>query len=280
MDKITASYQSPELDAIRKHIDALDNQVHDLLMERADLVMQISEEKKRNGIQIVQPAREAIMIRRLMERHRAPLPQETIVRIWRELVGSISLLQTGLSVAVASPESETMYWDMARDYFGTMLPMHKTPDPLAALDSLKNNKVNFAVLPWPKNGETNPWWQELLHDPSYKIIQRLPFGNKKNYNYHEHPALIVSMTGFASSGDDHSMIGIKSGKPLSVRDLQNRDFVSVSVSADKMAAIIEVNTYITDDESAERFLNLDFQTVTVKCLGGFPAPLIYKDAVT
>ena len=32
-------YQTPELDAIRKRIDSLDNQIHDLLMERADLIM-------------------------------------------------------------------------------------------------------------------------------------------------------------------------------------------------------------------------------------------------
>lgn len=51
------SYNSPKLDEVRRKIDQLDNRVHDSLMERAELVLQIGEEKKRNNIEIVQPAR-------------------------------------------------------------------------------------------------------------------------------------------------------------------------------------------------------------------------------
>ena len=255
-------YKTPELDQIRQRIDTLDNQVHDLLMERADLVMQISAEKKKNGIQIVQPAREARMIRRLMGRHRAPLPQETIVRIWRELVGSISLLQTGLSVAVDTGLPE--YWDMARDYFGAVLPMRKEQSPANCLTLVRDETVNFAVLPQPEDNETDAWWLDLVTDTSLKVIQRLPFGDKENYRYDLHPAYVVAKAGFDTSDDDHSLVAMKSEH---LNEAQNV-FDILEVYNSNGYVLLEIKEYIkTDDERLAAF--------NAVSIGGFPSPLKY-----
>lgn len=256
-------YKSPELDQIRQRIDALDNQVHDLLMERADLVMQISAEKKKHGIQIVQPAREARMIRRLIKRHRAPLPQETIVRIWRELVGSISLLQTGLSVAVDSSLSE--YWDMARDYFGTVLPMQKEQTPAECLQLVREDKVNFAVVPQPQDNEADAWWLALMSEPSLKIIQRLPFGDKENYKYDAHPAYIVAKAGFDTSDEDRSLIAM----PSEHLNEAQKTFEVMEVYNSNGKVLLEINDFIKPDDTRLGVLE-------AVSLGGFPAPLKYE----
>jgi chorismate mutase-like protein len=168
---------SAKLDDIRKKIDSLDNQIHDLLMERADLIMGVTEEKKKNNIPVVQPAREAVMIRRLLGRHRGPLPEAAIVGIWRELVGAVSLLQTGLKVAVSSAPTEAYCWDMAKNYFGTVLPMTKGMNSLMAVSSVRENESNFAVVPWPQDGEKAPWWPFLMNqkdeNPSISKRSRL-----------------------------------------------------------------------------------------------------------
>src|SRR6185295_1686741 len=110
---------SKTVDDIRSKIDGMDNNIHDLLMQRAELVLKIGEEKRKSNVQVVQPDREIVMIRRLLSRHKGPLPKEAVVRIWRELVGAVSLLQTGLKVAVTVPDNAggLVYWDMAKDYF-------------------------------------------------------------------------------------------------------------------------------------------------------------------
>ncbi len=254
-------YKSPELDVIRQRIDALDNQVHDLLMERADLVMQISAEKKKHGIQIVQPAREARMIRRLVNRHRAPLPQETIVRIWRELVGSISLLQTGLSVAVSETLPE--YWDMARDYFGTVLPMQKST-PLEALQKVRDGAVTFAVLPWPEKDSDQAWWTSLIQSPEYKIIQRLPFGDKENYKYDAHPALVVAKSGFDTSDDDKSLIAVDAASLAGARKL----FKVINEYSSGGQILLEIDEYVLPAD--ERLA-----AISGVSLGGYPSPLTY-----
>lgn len=284
-------YQSFSLDKIRQKIDSLDNQIHDLLLERADLIMAISEEKKKAGIQIVQPAREARMIRRLMARHRGPLPEETIVRIWRELVSSVSLLQTGLSVAVYTPSHTPEYWDMARDYFGTVLPMERVPSPHAALQKVKDGEITFAVLPYPGvkgNIDDESWWIDLvnlcLDQEGLSVIQRLPYGEKENFDFHQHPALVVAKAGFGESDDDHSLIGAKSDTVIA------RDIIEKAIrdSGKKMnLLLVKDNNLLIDVAGHINVSKPELQEWTdilkaagfakVVPIGGYPAPLTYHN---
>src|SRR5690242_13173321 len=103
------------LDDLRRRIDQIDDQLHDLIMQRAEVVQSIARAKQRGGIATVRPGREARLLRRLLERHRGPFPRAVLVRLWRELIsGSISL-QGEFAVAVQTPGAAPDYWDLARD---------------------------------------------------------------------------------------------------------------------------------------------------------------------
>lgn len=279
-------YQSLPLDKIRQKIDSLDNQIHDLLLERADLIMAISEEKKKAGIQIVQPGREARMIRRLMARHRGPLPEETIVRIWRELVSSVSLLQTGLSVAVYVPADVPEYWDMARDYFGTVLPMQRTDTPQSALNLVRDGKITFAVLPYPDVSDQKSWWDILFEakdrGEGLNVIQRLPYGKKENFDFDSHPALVVARAGFGASDDDHSLVGISSEKDISrtklMEEIRNSGLQTGSLLGASQKFMFDVHQYLKEDEPDFLKLKTHLEKndgVKVYLLGGYPEPLTY-----
>ncbi|MDD3020619.1 MAG: chorismate mutase [Alphaproteobacteria bacterium] len=281
-------YQSLPLDKIRQKIDSLDNNIHDLLMERADLIMAISEEKKKAGIQIVQPAREAKMIRRLMARHRGPLPEETIVRIWRELVSSVSLLQTGLSVAVYVPKDTPEYWDMARDYFGSVLPMQRTDTVQNALSLVHEGKVTFAVLPYPNIADVNAWWAKLIetisNEEGLSVIQRLPYGDKENYDYERHPALVVANAKFGESGDDYSLIGIVSEDGISrstiMEEIERSGFENCLLFGASHHFIFCCHDYlIPEDDRLEKLREglSALGKIYVSPIGGYPAPLTYHN---
>jgi len=283
-------YQSIPLDQIRQKIDSLDNQIHDLLLERADLIMAISEEKKKAGIQIVQPAREARMIRRLMARHRGPLPEETIVRIWRELVSSVSLLQTGLSVAVYVPQSTPEYWDMARDYFGTILPMQRCENPIAALNLVREGKITFAVLPYPEISDNTDgtWWHTLIDaiekDESVSIIQRLPYGDKENYNFEQHPTLVISKSKFGPSDDDYSLVGIKTVDDVSrgkiMELLEKAGFEDSLLFGASKYFIFNTHDYVTpENEKLTALQEILGETGSAHLLGGYPSPLVYHNMI-
>lgn len=288
-------YQSPDLDAIRKQIDALDDRIHDTLMERAELVLKIGEEKRKKNIQVVQPAREARMIRRLLARHNGVLPQMAVVRIWRELVGAVSLLQTGLKVAVATPESRTDYWDLARDYFGSCLPMQKAPSAVSAIGAVREGKATFAVVPWPENEETQPWWAYLGDNTNetLNIIIRLPHGDEPDVHNPDGRALVVSKAGFDDSGDDHSFLLIQCNAQVSrarVVDVAKKlGMTPLSLASSRTTTpdaptfhLVELDSYLgKDDERVQKFaaaLEDDYARVT--CVGGYPVPPVYTKNIT
>ncbi|MFA5592290.1 MAG: chorismate mutase [Micavibrio sp.] len=288
-------YNSPELDAIRQKIDELDNRIHDTLMERAELVLKVGEEKRRNNIQIVQPAREARMIRRLLARHTGVLPEMAVVRIWRELVGAVSLLQTGLKVVVVQPEGQNNEtWDMARDYFGSCLPMARAPSAMSAIAALKDGMASFAVVPRPDIEEDQPWWMYL--DPAapepVNIIMSLPHGDDPEDKNPEGRALVLSRSGFDDSGHDNSFLLIQCDAAVSrgrLVDLAKKAGVkALHISSRRGGGdgapafhLMEVEDYITrDDKRVAAFTaSLDDPGANIVCAGGYPVPPSYSHVV-
>ncbi|MBY0338381.1 MAG: chorismate mutase [Acetobacteraceae bacterium] len=154
------------LDALRAEIDALDDQLHDLLMRRADVVDRLARSRAKAPGTTLRPGREAAILRRLLARHRGAMPARAVVRLWRELFASSIQQQAGFAVAVA-PGAE----DAARLHFGPGTPL-RLRDEDAALNAVRGGSMAVAVLPWPSPKAR--WWQGLdatrLH-----IIARLPF---------------------------------------------------------------------------------------------------------
>lgn len=76
----------PELDELRRGIDAVDQQILKLLHERVRLVMQVGEYKRERGIPVYDPARERALLDRLCKAAEPPLDADTIRRIFERLV--------------------------------------------------------------------------------------------------------------------------------------------------------------------------------------------------
>ncbi|MCK5284814.1 MAG: chorismate mutase [Alphaproteobacteria bacterium] len=283
---------SKTLDNARKKIDTLDNKIHDLLMERAELIVGIAEEKRKNNLQFVHPAREAMMIRRLLARHKGALPTAAIVRIWRELVGAISLMQTGLKVVVALEDGSTDEWDMAKNYFGSVVPMQKSSSSLAALALLREDEASFAVLPWPHDGDENPWWTYLSNHENRKIqiVCALPYGVAKGDQLSlEDKALVLSKDSCFSSGEDNSFLILdidhSASRARIVEAFKELDFNPVAVYTKSGAELgiqsmhmIEVNDYIAEDDERLRKLESKFtdQEAVCRVVGAYPVPPVYQ----
>jgi len=275
------------LPKIREKIDAIDNQVHDLLMERAALVSSVALAKKETGAQIVQPAREAMMMRRLLGRHDGPLPRSTIIRIWRELVGSVALLQSGFTVTVCSENENSPFWDMSKDYFGSSVPMRAVQGVQNAISSLSSEKEAFAVMPWPELEEENPWWAHLFnHQDGEKvsIICALPYGiEKENDNNFFARALVISKVEFMDSENDVSIIGVNLTSNISrVRIMETAEKAGFDVmnlysglsSGDAQSKIhlLEVSGFLTVGDQKIQTLRDMFGEGCRYCdaVGGYP----------
>ncbi len=290
-------WMSKTLNSIREQIDTLDNKIHDLLIKRAEIVVKIGEEKRKSKARIIQPDREAVMVRRLLERHKGPLPREAVVRIWRELVGAVSLLQTNLKIVVNVPEGDSglAYWGMAKDYFSSVLPMQKAGNPLAALAMVREEDSVFAVLPWPEDNQKNPWWGYLLDetsDESMRIIARLPLGDRAHDEPNsEHRALVVARLKYEPTGMDRSFLALEVAEGISrARIIDKAEALGLTalslhtcpgINPGKKLHLLEVDDYVDPEKEVHEKLieSLDDSSGRAICLGGYPVPPVYEDKV-
>jgi chorismate mutase len=174
----------PTLAELRKEIDAIDEQVHRLLMARGDIIDRLIQVKQTQEVgSAFRPAREASMMRHLVERHRGILPLDTIESIWRVIISTFTYVQAPFSVHADVSVGESAMRDSARFHFGFVVPYVAHFSGAAAVDAVAKSKGDLALV--SAISARTPWWSELEADGAPKIIARLPFLERA-----DHPAAL------------------------------------------------------------------------------------------
>jgi len=217
-----------QLAALRAEIDEIDSQLHDLLMRRTDLAVQVGEVKARvqplggtpaDGAKFIRPAREALILRRLVARHRGRLPKAVIVRMWREMISALLQVEGPFVVAVQAPKGETALWDLARDHYGSRVQVTPLPDNGDVLNAVARGKATVGIVPMPRLGERSPWWPQLLAsgDSVPHVMGRLPFGDIGNVRDPKAEAMVIGRAPNEPTGDDRSWVMLSLKVPRSRR---------------------------------------------------------------
>lgn len=95
------SAQELALGEIRKEIDAIDRQIHQLLNQRArcaQAVAEVKSEYQQEKVVYYRPEREAQVLRKVMERNEGPLPDAEVARLFREVMSTCLALEQPLRV--------------------------------------------------------------------------------------------------------------------------------------------------------------------------------------
>ena len=93
-----------KLETLRGDINSLDDQILDLLKQRAEIVTEIGEQKK-SKIDIVDIKREQKVLDRLLENSQIKYSKDSIVRIWREIFQASTKLQENNSPLINTKRS-------------------------------------------------------------------------------------------------------------------------------------------------------------------------------
>src|ERR1700741_3494083 len=174
----------PSLEVLRQEIDAIDAQMHSLLMQRGDIIDRLIQVKKTQEVgSAFRPAREADMMRRLVQRHRGILPLDTVESIWRVIISTFTYVQAPFSVHADVSASEPAMRDSARFHFGFTVPYVAHFSASAAVDAVANSKGDLALV--SAVSSRTPWWTALEANGAPKIIARLPFVERA-----DHPAAL------------------------------------------------------------------------------------------
>jgi len=136
-----------KLQKLRDRIDDLDVKIQDLITKRARCAEDIAEIKVDSGAgNFYRPEREAEVLRRVQERNKGPLTDETVAQLFREIMSACLALETRLKIAFLGPEG-TFTQEAALKHFGQAVET----SPLAAIDEVfrevEAGQAHFGVVP-------------------------------------------------------------------------------------------------------------------------------------
>lgn len=181
-----APAQTPALDDLRKEIDRIDETMHQLLMERGEIIDRlITVKRSQETGSAFRPAREAEMMRRLVKRHKGILPLDTAESIWRVIISTFTYVQAPFSVHADLSAGDALMRDSARFHFGFTVPFVAHMGAAAVVAAVSTSKGDLGLVPAFAVPSAGAWWSALEFDAAPKIIARLPFVERA-----DHPAAL------------------------------------------------------------------------------------------
>lgn len=277
----------PTLEELRRRIDQLDDQMHDLLMQRATVVEEVGRLKKSDKALPLRPGREAQILRRLAARHQGGLPVGTVTRVWREVLSGALAIQADFVVAVFVPDECPGYWDLARDHFGSHCPMNAYRSVGEVIRAVGEGRAMVGILPIPEDGSgTDAWWRHLgaSDAPPPRVVARLPFAPRGNARNDGRDAFVIGRGEPEPSGDDCSLLIIEASAEVSRTRLISALtgagltvtlFAAVEGGDDVTANLVGVDDFAepADARLAAALAPLGDKILRVSSLGAYARPM-------
>jgi chorismate mutase len=176
----------PSLADLRRDIDRIDAAMHELLIERGEIIDQLIAVKKTEETDSAfRPAREADMMRRLVRRHHGSLPLDTAESIWRVIISTFTYVQAPFAVHADLSAGDALMRDSARFHFGFTVPFVAHMGAATVVEAVSGSKGDLGLVPAFAIADAGPWWTALEFTSAPKIIARLPFVERP-----DHPAAL------------------------------------------------------------------------------------------
>jgi chorismate mutase len=173
-----------DLSALRVDIDRIDQAMHELLIERSEIIDRlIAIKTQQGGGSAFRPIREADMMRRIAIRHRGLLPLDTVEGIWRIIISTFTYVQAPYSVHVDTAGGDAMMRDSVRFHFGFTVPFITHYGAVGVIDAVQSSQGDLGMVRIDGGAMSHPWWHRLAPPDAPKIIARLPFVERP-----DHPA--------------------------------------------------------------------------------------------
>lgn len=135
-----------DLTELRRRIDEVDTKLLELLNQRADLVHEVGEVKRSNGLEIYAPAREEALLQSLEKKSKGRLPPSALRAIYREIMSASLSLEKDLTIAYfGQPASWTH--QAARSKFGASVKYSSFPNISDVFDAVARGSADYGVVP-------------------------------------------------------------------------------------------------------------------------------------
>src|SRR5258707_966322 len=133
-----------DIDKLRREIDAVDNELLQLINRRAGLAGRIGSLKQ--GAPAYRPERETQILRRVAEASAGPLAPERVTAVFREVISACRGLEEAIRVSYLGPEG-TFSEQAVRKHFGRAVEGQPSGSVDEAFRRCESGAVQFAVVP-------------------------------------------------------------------------------------------------------------------------------------
>lgn len=134
------------LTELRKQIDAIDDQILDLLNRRARVVIEVGKTKTGQSKDFYVPSREQAIYERLTAGNPGPFPAEGIRRVFREIISASLSLEQPMKVAFLGPQG-TFTHAAAMKQFGFSAQLVAQKSIPAVFDEVLRGRAHYGVVP-------------------------------------------------------------------------------------------------------------------------------------
>jgi chorismate mutase/prephenate dehydratase len=170
----TGENDARALAELRDRIDAIDAEMHHLLVQRGTVIDALIKTKgtSRPGAAF-RPGREADMMRRLVARHDGALPLATVEHIWREIITTFTHMQADFNVAIDSSFEPDRMRDLARFYFGFSVDLVSLPDAASVVARVAD-AGDLGIVSRGETVNATAWWRGLTRPKGPRVMALLP----------------------------------------------------------------------------------------------------------
>lgn len=140
------------LEPLRQGIDAVDDQIIELLNQRASIAQEIGVIKARAAQRAYAPDRERQVLERLVARSKGPLTEGGLRLIYKEIISASLALESPLQIVYLGPEA-TFTHEATKRLFGLsarLLPQRTIPD---VFNEVSCERAEYGVVPIENTAE-------------------------------------------------------------------------------------------------------------------------------
>ncbi|EKE78899.1 chorismate mutase [Oceanibaculum indicum] len=242
-----------ELESLRREIDALDREMHTLLMRRFEVTGRVAALKRsQQSANNWRPGRQAQLLRALVSRHNGSCPDAALVRVWQEIMGASLALQGSFSVGIFADKAGEL-WNLARDHFGSYIVMSEQDSTEALVGAVAAGDLSVAVVPAPGNGEASPWWLAITEQPGLRAVARLPlFDTPNRRDSQGGDAFALARLDAEETGDDCTLLAVlgdaDEGALLAALGGEGR-VLAAADTQDGRWRLVEIDRFLSPDTS-------------------------------
>lgn len=134
-----------DLKELRKRIDALDEEILNLLNQRAEVVKEVGRVKSKSNTSYYVPHREKAVISRLQSMNNGSFPNSALESVYKEIMSACRSLEAPLSVAYLGPEASNTHIAVIKQ-FGSSITYRPVRSQGEVFKEVEAGRANYGVV--------------------------------------------------------------------------------------------------------------------------------------